>query len=310
MPTTESETEQAAAPATRPPTPVRVRTLLGAALIVLLVLLLAADTLWPQGFVFVAIGAVLLTVATREFVRLVRALGAQVDRSMLLVGGAAVFVLQWAGWASPGQFPGPWLAAIAVLCVVFAGLAAGRICAGRIKGTMEVLGTAMVGIVYLPVMFGFLTAIRLRPGESGAPLWGLAGVIATVAVCKSGSIGAYFVGKSLGRHKLTPVVSPNKTVEGAVGALVLPCAVSVGLSYSPWSLMSPAWAVLFGLAVAIAGMMGDLTASILKREAAVKDSGNLLPGFGGMLDMLDDVLFAAPVAFFMLAMSHGLTGIS
>jgi phosphatidate cytidylyltransferase len=121
-----------------------------------------------------------------------------------------------------------------------------------------------------------------------------------VAVCKAGSIGAYFVGKTWGKHPMTPVVSPNKTVAGAVGALAASVLVSVGLSLSPWKILDLEWAVAFGLFVAIAGMLGDLAASLLKREADVKDSGSLVRGFGGMIDMLDDILFGAPVAFFLL----------
>ncbi|MCG8466622.1 MAG: phosphatidate cytidylyltransferase [Gemmatimonadetes bacterium] len=117
-------------------------------------------------------------------------------------------------------------------------------------------------------------------------------------------MAAYFGGKALGRQKLAPVVSPNKTVAGAVSALV--AAVVVAAAYSRLVLPG-AWAldwvptILFGFTVGALAIFGDLVESALKRECGVKDSSNLLPGHGGMLDRLDSVLWALPAAFFFMA---------
>jgi phosphatidate cytidylyltransferase len=291
--------------AERKSTPMAVRTGLGIVLIGALAVLLWLDTLWDQGYVFAVAGTILMTVALAEFARMARAAGMAVSVPVLTVGGAAVFLLGWAGWASPYAFPGPWLASTAGLCVMLAAVFAGRIGAASVQGSLQTLGTTMVGLVYLPVLFGFLTGIRLFSLDGVSPTWGVLGLITAIAVCKAGSVGAYFVGKTLGKHKMTPVVSPNKTWEGAAGALGGSVVVSVALSLPEWGILDPGWAVVFGLFVAVAGMLGDLTASLLKRESGLKDSGHLLPGFGGMLDMLDDILFGAPVAFFLLA-AHAL----
>jgi phosphatidate cytidylyltransferase len=282
------------------PTPMARRVGLGVLLVAALAGLLWLDSLWSRGYVFAIAGTLVLTVALAEFARLARAAGHAVTSPVLMVGGAAVFLLNWAGWASPNTFPGPWLAGLAGLCTMLAAVFAGRIGRSRVEGSLQVLGTTMVGLVYLPVLFSFLSAVRLSPCGGTAPAWGLLGLVTTVAVCKAGSVGAYFVGKTLGRHPMTPVVSPNKTVEGALGALLGSVVVSVGLSLFSWGLLSIGWAVAFGVFVAVAGMLGDLTASLLKREAGLKDSGHLVDGFGGMLDMLDDLLFGAPVGYFVL----------
>ena len=119
--------------------------------------------------------------------------------------------------------------------------------------------------------------------------------------------GAYFVGRAYGRRKLAPAISPNKTLEGALGGLIagalgavfakavfdyLPGRLSHDLSYSA--------AVIFGIVIAAAGIVGDLVESLLKRDAEVKDAGRLLPGVGGVLDRVDSALLAIPVTYYLL----------
>ncbi len=135
---------------------------------------------------------------------------------------------------------------------------------------------------------------------SGAALVGLPVVLTWMS-----DIGAYAVGKALGRTKLMPSVSPGKTRAGLVGALVV--AALTGVAYDAWVLrpyaqLTLGWtrAVLLALAVCAAGQIGDLVESLLKREAGVKDSGRFLPGHGGALDRLDSLLFALPVAYLLL----------
>jgi phosphatidate cytidylyltransferase len=123
-------------------------------------------------------------------------------------------------------------------------------------------------------------------------------------VVKMSDVGAYTVGRLAGRHKLAPVLSPGKTIEGALGGLlfaclgswialrwVLPAMTGAVAVYSNWG-----WLV-YGLLVGLAGILGDLAESLIKRDVGRKDSSDWLPGFGGVLDMLDSVLLAAPVAY-------------
>jgi phosphatidate cytidylyltransferase len=128
-----------------------------------------------------------------------------------------------------------------------------------------------------------------------------------VLVTWASDIGAYAVGRTLGRHKLIPSISPGKTVEGAIGGLL--ASMLIAAVYTQYVLhptahlgfRSPPLGVLaFGALVSIAAQTGDLAESLLKREAGVKDSSHLLPGHGGILDRFDSLLFVLPTAFVLL----------
>ena len=122
------------------------------------------------------------------------------------------------------------------------------------------------------------------------------------AIVWSGDTGAYFAGRTLGKHKLAPRMSPNKTWEGAVGGLIasLIGGSCLNLYYGQENLMSWPWLVVACLFGGIFGQLGDLTESTFKRFAGVKDSGKIFPGHGGFLDRVDGLLFAAPVIWFIL----------
>ena len=166
-------------------------------------------------------------------------------------------------------------------------------------GVMVHVALALFSIAYIGLTLSFGLQLRLLSGN----LEGLLAVAALVIVVKLGDIGAYTVGRLFGRHKMAPVLSPGKTLEGAGGAIVfatlgawlamvlLPKALEVTLPQHPWS-----W-LLFGIVVGIAGLTGDLAESLFKRDMGRKDSSTWLPGFGGVLDVLDSILFAAPVAY-------------
>jgi phosphatidate cytidylyltransferase len=148
----------------------------------------------------------------------------------------------------------------------------------------------VLGIVYLPVFMGFL--VWLRHSEQGA-LW----VVWTWLIIAASDTGAFYCGTYLGKHPLCPSVSPKKTVEGAVGGTAL--AVIVGLVFSRLFLpdLPAVPVVLFAGAATLAGQVGDLFESALKRAGNIKDSGHILPGHGGILDRIDALIFALPVAF-------------
>jgi phosphatidate cytidylyltransferase len=121
-------------------------------------------------------------------------------------------------------------------------------------------------------------------------------------------IGAYAVGRTMGRHKLIPSVSPGKTIEGSVGGLL--ASMLVAWAYTQFVLhpashldfrWAPAGVLAFGALVSVAAQVGDLAESLLKREAGVKDSSHIIPGHGGILDRFDSLLFVLPVAYVVLA---------
>jgi phosphatidate cytidylyltransferase len=181
----------------------------------------------------------------------------------------------------------------------------------RPGGVMERLGLSVLGIAYCGLLLAFVVQMRLLgPGSNGA--WGVAAIASLVIVVKMADVGAYTFGRLFGRHKMTPVLSPGKTWEGAAGGLVFCCLGS----YLALNWLAPAmtglpprfaWAWLpCGVIVGVAGILGDLAESLIKRDVGRKDSSAWMPGFGGVLDLLDSVLFAAPVAF--LCWKLGLAG--
>lgn len=294
MDSTCTEMTEAELKAARPPQRMAMpaRTCLGLAAGLVVILMMVVDSVWPAGFVYAAAGVAVSALALSDLAGLAGRCGIRASRSVLVLAGSALFLLQWAGWAAPQAFPGPWFAATVVLAATVAGVLAERVWRGDVPGALESAGAAALALVYVPLLLGFLTAARLG--------WGVRGLFAVLAVCKFGSSGAYFFGTWLGRRKLAPTVSPRKTVAGAVGEVGTGMFVAWLLAHSPLAVMAPLPALGFGALVSGAAMVGDLTASLLKRQAGVKDSSRLLPGIGGMLDMMDGVLFAAPVAYFLL----------
>ena len=172
------------------------------------------------------------------------------------------------------------------------------------KGAIGHLSTSMFFIVYLGLLPSFILRIAIWAPTGGA--WLLLYFIGTVKFC---DIGAYFTGRYLGRHKLIAWLSPKKTIEGLAGGIVSSTVVAIVVPplvrwLGPESLQDvfPGWqtAAMFGFFMAVFGQAGDLLASLIKRDAGAKDSANAVPGFGGVLDILDSLLPTAPIAFWLL----------
>ncbi len=156
-----------------------------------------------------------------------------------------------------------------------------------------ILSKQVLGIVYIPLFLSFL--VLIRNGIDGI-FW----VFSLIVIVFVGDSGAYFIGSGFGKHKLSPIISPGKTIEGAIAGLVT--SVLAGLivkllffPYLPWGMD-----ILFFLVIGIFAQVGDLFESEFKRYAHIKDSGEVLPGHGGFLDRLDALMFAAPVAYFFI----------
>jgi phosphatidate cytidylyltransferase len=155
------------------------------------------------------------------------------------------------------------------------------------------LAATIFGLAYVGILLTFVVQLP-----------GLLAILSLVIVVKMGDTGAYTVGRLIGRHKMAPNLSPGKTWEGAAGAALFAIIGSwaafnlLGMLLDPRRAATEPWRwIVFGLAVGAAGLMGDLAESLLKRDAGRKDSSPWMPGFGGVLDLLDSILFAAPVAY-------------
>ena len=152
------------------------------------------------------------------------------------------------------------------------------------------IAVTMFGLLYIAWFFSFFIKLKFLP--HGSLL-----VTFLILVTKMGDVGAYFIGRSFGRHNLIPRISPNKTVEGTVGGL----AFSVGSALAG-KLYLPNFSfphlLTLGILLGILAQVGDLAESLIKRDCAVKDAGNNISGFGGMLDIIDSLLFTVPIFYF------------
>ncbi|MHC4601507.1 MAG: phosphatidate cytidylyltransferase, partial [Planctomycetota bacterium] len=219
------------------------------------------------------------------------------------VAGGLLVVGQWIDLQLPSASP------LSVTWTIFLGfflLLALLALARRTRATsLEDLGVTLFGLVYVWFLLGFIFWMRNDPSLPGAT--GLWVTLLLVGTAKTGDIAAYFTGSFLGRHRLAPPISPNKTLEGSVGGL----AASVGFALlfcqavpECRAFLNVPMSLAFGLAVGILSQAGDLFESLLKRTVHVKDSGALIPEFGGVLDMLDGLLFGGPAAYFLMLLFH------
>jgi phosphatidate cytidylyltransferase len=158
----------------------------------------------------------------------------------------------------------------------------------------------VLGLLYVPFLFNFVALLAFMPGHGVENRYLL---IYLLAVTKFSDVGAYVIGSLIGRHKMIPRISPGKTWEGFAGALVTSLVISVtmvtllGPRLPQLSLID---SIILGLLLPLVSVVGDLAESVIKRDASIKDSGNTIPGIGGALDLIDSILFTAPVLYFYL----------
>ncbi len=175
---------------------------------------------------------------------------------------------------------------------------------------IETMAYTVFGLLYVPWLFSFVTKIvYLIPRDDSGNVTGHLYVLWLVVVTKFSDMGAYLTGSLIGKHPLVPHISPKKTWEGFFGALVFSTAGACGvlaLRKRELSLLTYQDAIILGLILGFAAIIGDLAESIVKRSADVKDSGKFLPGIGGALDLIDSILFTAPLLFFYLRFVKGI----
>ena len=235
-----------------------------------------------------------------EFYRIARGAGARPFDGAGIVLAAVVPLVAHAERLYP-QFHLPATAPLLAVLALFAAAIWRR---GVTGGPLLAVAATVLGVAYVAVPLGYGYALRYHEYAVGRAA-GSAVVMFPVLLTWASDIGAYAFGRLFGRTKLIPSVSPGKTVQGALGGLL--CTMLVALAYERWALrpvaqlaMAPWWAAVFGLVVSVAAQLGDLVESLLKREAKVKDSSQLIPGHGGVLDRVDSLLFVLPVAYVLL----------
>lgn len=278
---------------------------------------------------------VIVVLGAMELATMLRAGGAAPNVKFALTMITLLMLAPWlsaAGWLGngPAQVEGLyWQIVLLVVAVVGNGILLVR---GRSPdGSLQNFGATLLMVFYLGFLGSFAVQLRCGrdiPNQDGAWL-----LLVAILVTKCGDIGAYFAGVTFGRRKLAPAISPGKTVEGAVGGLLGSASAAVmfvsasrianwvGLndpSFGPlYSLiedmslalgmsdntnfgMTILLAVGIGTVLSVAGQLGDLVESCFKRDAGTKDSGKLIPRFGGILDLIDSPMLAVPVAWLLL----------
>ena len=229
------------------------------------------------------VALVLAALAFHEYERIIDKIGAKVPYWTTLLATLLVCAMvpfQWVDLES--------VLALSLLLIALNVLGSSRVGTPLLTDT----AAAVLAPVYIGVPLGCLVGVHGIVGREGVLL-----LIATVAVSDTAQ---YYTGRTLGRTPLAPLRSPKKTREGAVGGFVVaPLCLAVAGSYFrpdfPWY-----WHASLGFGIVVAGIIGDLFESMLKRAADMKDSGALIPGHGGVLDRIDALLFAAPVFYFFL----------
>ena len=271
------------------------------------------DSLGRSGLLLAILCVIISTAAADEFHRLWK--GTTCHPSWLMMTGAAVLVsmanlpVLWRnyppvcpigklGWVLSG------IGAAVLIAFVYEMLTFDPKSASEETKRGEVatrIAKSSLAFVYIAMLFGFVLAHRQIEDNNHL---GVAAIVLIITTVKLSDAMAYFVGKAIGSRKIAPKLSPNKTVEGAVGAIfggiagaalivfvISPLLIGVTVP-KPWW-----WFLVYGIAVTLAGMVGDLAESLLKRDAQIKDSSSWLPGLGGVLDVIDSLVFAAPVSF-------------
>lgn len=215
----------------------------------------------------------------------------KVDRQVLLWAYLAI-VLQYY-WISINWY---LMFLIFVPVYVFLFLPMRMVLLEETQGFLKAVGTLQWGLMLTVFSLGHLAYVRMLPAE-GNPIAGSAGLLFyLVFLTESNDIAQYLFGKRFGHHKVIPKVSPNKTWEGLLGGIVTTTLMAVVLA--PW--LTPFhWihALVLGLLISLAGFIGDITISALKRDIGVKDSSSLIPGHGGILDRIDSLTYTAPLFF-------------
>ena len=240
-------------------------------------------------------------------VELARLIGAKGFRPITWVAGTGACLLGLSPWLAVHLGYSADTIALATIVIGLIVIMLAAIWTRPIDGAIGTVATTLLVMLYVGILGSFVVRLRCAwPGPTGAWM-----VLYFIGVVKVTDIAAYFTGRAIGRRKMAPTLSSVKSIEGLIGGILAATAVAVTLTWSVGIICvefidtANVWPGLvkaagFGVAMAVTGQVGDLFESLLKRDAAAKDSGSSIPGFGGVLDLVDSPLLAAPVAWLIL----------
>ena len=193
---------------------------------------------------------------------------------------------------------------LGILAVLLLALLVRRVFAHPAPPSFAMVGHTILGVLYVSWLLGFLLKIYFFAAPADAGFDAGYCLLFFILVTKCSDIGAFLLGSMIGRHKMIPSVSPAKTWEGFVGAILLSTTAALVMAHY-WGAaklggMTLGHAAALGPLLAVGAVLGDLVESVFKRDSGVKDSGSFFPGIGGILDLLDSLLFNAPLMFLYL----------
>jgi phosphatidate cytidylyltransferase len=244
---------------------------------------------------FVAMAAAAMVLGLYEFYLLARKKDMKPDIVAGYLGGAGLFTIFY--FASPYSAPDR----LDVLTIVFVILLLiiGTLVAATLRGApydkmIASSGATILGVLYVVLLGSHLVAVRTGFQHSlSSDLLSFFFLILMGA-----DIGAYYIGRAIGKHKLAPSISPGKTWEGVFGGVISALALAAVAHFWFFPGLPLKWALPLAAVMTVLGILGDLTESALKRGAGAKDAARILPGHGGMLDRLDSLLFSAPLLYY------------
>ena len=264
---------------------------------------------WISNVVFLAVMVLLTGFGLAEFYGLVEKRGLVCFKGWGIFGGLLLIVVMFFFasdvWNAGGDSARVNDVEIGLLILFVLGLCVRQFVSQSNPVGILAISTTLFGLMYVPWLLNFMQKINFFPGLGGN---GKFYVLYFILVTKFSDTGAYAVGSLIGKHKMIPRISPGKTWEGFGGAIVVSTAASVVFVHlfgDKMPGMNLAHAVALGILLSTTAVLGDLIESLFKREAGVKDSGNYFPGIGGILDLLDSLLFNAPLMY--LYLRHVLT---
>jgi phosphatidate cytidylyltransferase len=282
----------------------RTRLIVGNLLAAATMGLLVGDTYLAPWFPVLFAGlAAIAVVATGELVTLLPAV-IRPARGPLGVGVLLVLAANWVPLVLP-HVPRAGAVLSAFVAVFMTAVVAEMARFREPGGIVPRLGLVLFAAAYIGLLGSAFAQIRWLTPDPVRSSWLLA---LAVFIPKGADTGAYFAGRAFGRHRMTPHLSPKKTWEGLAGGLAWAALTAAGFDLVAGGLFRHGIleAVAFGVVVGGVGVLGDLAESLIKRDAAAKDAAASIPGFGGILDVVDSVLFAAPVAYLWFAASPSL----
>jgi len=246
-------------------------------------------------WLFLLIAALAFGAGLFEFFILTKKLELKADASIAYLGAAAFFVAFL--FDAPAKAPDFLILSVAIFLIAVLITQTFRFQKDFSK-MLTGIGVTVLGVLYIAFLGGFIVSMRVGFENTLVPFLSTKLLAFFFCVVMGADVGAYYVGKNFGKHKLIPTISPNKTWEGVIGGLVLSSVFAALASAWFFPELPYKFSIPLAIVMSLIGVFGDLAESAMKRGSDAKDAASILPGHGGLLDRLDSLLFNAPILYY------------